>query len=259
MTSLSNVFRSLNTILENGETKEISIRSLSVSQEVNNEASLSLDSVLAERDRLLKETKTINEQEKAAIEQLRQTATEEISVMQAAWQNEKTILQQQAYDEGFQIGYEEGHNKSLSDMTTSITASNETTELSIQNARQYLESQERVILDLAMLSAERIIGQILQDDEEVYLSVVKRALKETRERKEIKLYVSLDYFQLVSDHRTELASIFPPNVPFLIFVNEEFETTECYIETNHGRIVVSIDDQLNELREKLIGIMESGD
>ncbi|HJF31073.1 MAG TPA: flagellar assembly protein FliH [Sporosarcina psychrophila] len=259
MTSLSNVFRSLNTILENGETKEISIRSLSVSQEVNNEASLSLDSVLAERDRLLKETKTINEQEKAAIEQLRQTAIEEISVMQAAWQNEKTILQQQAYDEGFQIGYEEGHNKSLSDMTTSINASNETTELSIQNARQYLESQERVILDLAMLSAERIIGQILQDDEEVYLSVVKRALKETREMKEIKLYVSLDYFQLVSDNRTELASIFPPNVPFLIFVNEEFETTECYIETNHGRIVVSIDDQLNELREKLIGIMESGD
>ena len=35
--------------------------------------------------------------------------------------------------------------------------------------------------------------------------------------------------------------------------------TECYIETNHGRIVVSIDEQLNELREKLVEIMESGD
>ena len=110
-----------------------------------------------------------------------------------------------------------------------------------------------------MLSAERIIGQTLQDDEEIYLSVVKRALKETREMKEIKLYVSLDYFELVSDNRSELASIFPPNVPFLIFANDDFESTECYIETNHGRIVVSIDEQLNELREKLIGIMESGD
>lgn len=259
MTSLSNVFRSLNTILEDGETKEISIRRLSVSQEVNTEVSLSLDSILAERDRLLKETKTVNMQEKAAIEQLRQTATEDILSMQEAWQNEKTVLQQQAYDEGFQIGYEEGHNKSLSDMATSITTANEATELSNENALQYLVSQERVILDLAMLSAERIIGQILQDDEEVYLSVVKRALKETREMKEIKLYVSLDYFQLVSDNRTELASIFPPNVPFLIFVNEDFESTECYIETNHGRIVVSIDEQLNELREKLIDIMESGD
>ena len=48
---------------------------------------------------------------KQAIEQLRQTATEDILSMQAAWQNEKTVLQQQAYDEGFQVGYEEGHNK----------------------------------------------------------------------------------------------------------------------------------------------------
>lgn len=259
MTSLSNVFRSFNTILEDGETKEISIRSLYVSQEVDAEVSLSLDSILIERDRMLKEANTINEQEKEAIERLRQTATEDILSMQAAWQNEKTVLQQQAYDEGFQVGYEEGHNKSLSDMAASISTANETTELSTENARQYLVSQERIILDLAMLSTERIIGQVLQDDKEVYLSVVKRALKETREMKEIKLYVSLDYFELVSDNRSELASIFPPNVPFLIFANDDFESNECYIETNHGRIVVSIDEQLNELREKLIGIMESGD
>ncbi len=259
MTSLSNVFRSFNTILEEGETKEISIRSLSVSQEVDTEVNLSLDSILVERDRLLKEANTIIEQEKEAIERLRQTATEDILSMQAAWQNEKTVLQQQAYDEGFQVGYEEGHNKSLADMAASVRTANDTTALSSENASQYLVSQERIILDLAMLSAERIIGQTLQDDEEIYLSVVKRALKETREMKEIKLYVSLDYFELVSDSRSELASIFPPNVPFLIFANDDFESTECYIETNHGRIVVSIDEQLNELREKLIGIMESGD
>lgn len=256
---MSNVFRSFNTILEEGETKEISIRSLSNSKEVAPEVSLSLDSILVERERILKEARTVNEQEKEAIERLRQTATDDILAMQAAWQNEKTVLQQQAYEEGFQIGYEEGHNKSLADMAVSVCTANDTTTSSTENARQYLVSQERIILDLAMLSAERIIGQTLLDDEEVYLSVVKRALKETREMKEIKLYVSLDYFEIVSKSRSELASIFPPNVPFLIFANDDFESTECYIETNHGRIVVSIDEQLNELREKLIGIMESGD
>ncbi|KAA0966514.1 flagellar assembly protein FliH [Sporosarcina sp. ANT_H38] len=259
MTSLSNVFRSFNTKLEDGKTKEISIRSLLVPLEADNTSSLSLDSILAERDRLFKEANKINEQEKAAIEQLRLAATEDILTMQSAWENEKTVLQQQAYDEGFQIGYEEGHNKSLSDMAASLHIANKTTETSFENARQYLVSQEPVILELAMQSAGRIIGQKLQDDVGIYLSVVKRALKETREMKEIKLYVSLDYFQLVSDNRSELASIFPPSVPFLIFVNDDFESTECFIETNHGRIVVSIDEQLNQLREKLIGIMESGD
>ncbi len=259
MTLLSNVFRSFNTMWEDGETKEITIRSLSVTQETDTEASLSLDSILVERDRLMKEANRGFEQEKAAIEQLRQIATEDILSMQAAWEGEKTALQQQAYDEGFQVGYEEGHNKSLSDMAASIRTANEATTLSRENAAHYLVSQERVILELAMLSAQQIIGQTLQDEEEVYLSVVKRALKETREMKEIKLYVSLDYFELVSDNRSELAAIFPPNVPFLIFANDDFESTECYIETNHGRIVVSIDEQLNELRDKLIGIMESGE
>ena len=43
----------------------------------------------------------------------------------------------------------------------------------------------------------------------------------------------------------------------MIFVNEDLEDTECYIETNHGRIVVSIDEQLNELRLKLYEILDS--
>lgn len=259
MTSLSNVFRSFNTMLEDGNTKEISIRSLSISQETDAEERLSLDAVLTERDRLLKDAHEINEREKSAIEQLRQTATDDIKSMQAAWQIEKTELQQQAYEEGFQVGYEEGRNKAMSDMTASIRLANEATNISRENATQYLMDQERVILELAMLTAERIIGQTLQEDKEIYLSAVKRALKETREMKEIKLYVSLDYYEIVSKNRSELASIFPSNVPFLIFANEDFESTECYIETNHGRIVVSIDEQLNEIRGKLIEIMESGE
>lgn len=260
MISLSNVFRSFNTISTEGQAREIAIRSLVVPKvEEEVEVELTLDIVLAERDRLLKAAHHEIEQEKAEIDRLRQTAVEDISSMQVAWQDEKAVLQQQAYEEGFQVGFEEGHSKVLGDMASALQMANEATEQSRKNALQYLDSQERVILELGMLTAERIMGQTLQDDEESYLSVVKRALKEAREMKEIRLYVSLEHFELVSDNRAELAAIFPPDIPFLIFANDEFESTECYIETNHGRIVVSIDEQLNELRERLVEIMESGD
>ena len=259
MTLLSNIFRANNTITEEGKKIEITIRSLSVPELAESPDELTLDAVFAERDRLLEEAKLMMEQEKASIEQMRKIASEDIASMQAAWQDEKPLLQQQAYDEGFQVGYEEGRNKVLSEMADSIRNANEVTGLSYGNAQKYLESQERVILELAIRTAERIMGQMLQEDQESYLSLIKRALKEAREMKEIKLYVSLDYFELVSDNRTELASIFPPDVPFLIFVNEDFNSTDCMIETNHGRIVVSIDEQLNELRSKLVEIMESGE
>ena len=42
-----------------------------------------------------------------------------------------------------------------------------------KNAQQYLESQERVILELGMRTAERIIGQTLQDEEESYYRLSK--------------------------------------------------------------------------------------
>lgn len=82
---------------------------------------------------------------------------------------------------------------------------------------------------------------------------------EVREMKEVKLYVSVDKYDVVSANRSELAAIFPPDTPFLIFATEDFDATECYIETNHGRIVVSIDEQLNELRERLIEVLEKED
>lgn len=255
MTSLSSIFRSRQT--SGGEVRQIGIRNLRPHAEEVKERTLSLDEVLTERDQLLDKAYKEIAEEKRAVEVMRQTATEDIQAMQTAWEEEKSALQQEAYDEGFQLGYKEGRDKVIAEMASSVQKANEVTEKAQENAEQYRVSQERVILELAMRTAERIIGETLETEQSKFLSIVKRALKEAREMKEIKLYVSLDYYQLVSNHRTELASIFPSDVPFLIFADEDFEATECYIETNHGRIVVTVDDQLNEIREQLIEIMES--
>lgn len=260
MTLLSRVFSAHSTISEQGQTKKIGIRNLRMPSEQEEAASsnLSLDQVILERDRMMKQASIEIELEKANLEKLRQNTVDDIEVMRSGWDEEKQMLQQQAYDEGFQIGYEEGRKKAIAEMEQSIQLANATTAQSKVSADKYVESQERVILDLAMTAASRIIGQAIEDHEETFLSIVRRGLKEAREMKEIKLYVSLEHFDFISKNQAELAEIFPPDVPFLIFVNEDFQTTDCYIETNHGRIVVSVDEQLNELKERLVEILESG-
>ncbi|MGN7386817.1 flagellar assembly protein FliH [Sporosarcina sp. SAFN-015] len=259
MTSLSNIFRSSRTISEEGNVKEITIRNLNMPTIDGKEEEISKEILFAERDRMLKDARRQIEVEKADVEHLRQMAQEDINAMHAAWEQEKTELQQRAYEEGFQVGYEEGRNKAISDMSESIEMANEVTAHSKENAEKYLESQERIILEIAMKTAERILGKTLEEDEEAFLSIVKRGLKEAREMKEIKLYVSVSHFELVSSNRSELASIFPPDIPFLIFVNDDFDNNDCIIETNQGRIVVSVDEQLNELKEQLVEMLESGD
>ncbi|MBD7907132.1 flagellar assembly protein FliH [Sporosarcina gallistercoris] len=241
--------------------KKIGIRNLrpvnEASVESPSSSQLNLAEVIIERDRLLNEARTQAGIEKAAIEQMRETAHDDIDAMRNAWEAEKAELQQRAYEEAFQVGYEEGTKKSISDMQDTIEKANDTIEMAQKNGQSYLDHQERLILEIAMKSAERILGHALQEDSDLYLSIVKRGLKEVREMREVKVYVSPQYYKLVSDSREELASIFPPDVPMLVFVNDEFEDTECYIETNHGRIVVSIDEQLNEMKERLVELLES--
>ncbi|ARK22713.1 MULTISPECIES: flagellar assembly protein FliH [Sporosarcina] len=256
---MSNLFRSERTVMNQSPTKEILIRNLQPSQPVEETVEpVSMGKVFMERNRLLQEMEQRKSIVDTEIKQRLDQAAADVESMHAAWASEKEELQQQAYDEGFQAGYEDGRNKAMAEMREMIEAANETTTLSYENATQYLINQERVILDIGMHSAERIINRVIEEDDEAYLSIVRKGIKEAQESKEIKLFVPTEQFKMVTTHRSELASIFPPETPFLIFVNEDFNATDCFIETNHGRIVVSVDDQLNELKEQLVKIMEDG-
>lgn len=254
MTSLSKVFRPSSTV---GSAKSIGIRNIFIPAPEEGQVEMTLDVILAERDRLLK-----NAQDEITVmrERIREERTALITELEAArnaWQVEKLELQQQAYDEGFQMGFEEGRQKALAEQVEYIRQANEITAQSAHQAKEYLESQERLIVELAIKTAERILGETVEDNDEKFLSIVRRGLKEVREMKEVKLYVSPRYHQFISGQMDELSAIFPPDVPFLLFVNEDLSNTECYIESNHGRVVVSIDEQLAELRNRLVEIVES--
>ena len=258
MTLLSKIIRSSIANLDNEPLKSIHIRNLSLQQDSSGEQpQLSLDALLRERDRLLEEAKEEIDMERTGLMEQKQQTQVYIEQERLKWEAEKQQMKHQAYEDGFQQGFEEGHLKAQSDMATAVQQANETMQHTHDNAKKYLDEQERVVLEVALRSAERILGSILHQDESYYLSFIKRGLKEAREMKEIKLYVPTNYHALVSSNRDELASIFPVDVPFMIFVNEDLQATDCYIETNHGRIIVSIDEQLNQLRLQLTEILES--
>lgn len=238
-------------------TKSIHIRNLSFPHEATNEQHITLDMLFKERDRLMEDAMQQIEMERTGLMEQKQQTQVYIEHERLKWEAEKQNLHHQAYEDGFQQGFEEGHLKAQADMSIAIQQANETMQHTHDIAKKYVDEQERVVLELSLRTAERILGSVLEQDEELYLSLVRRGLKEVREMKEIKLYVPTMYHALVSSNRDELASIFPVDVPFMIFVNEDLNATDCFIETNHGRIVVSIDEQLNQLRLKLTEILES--
>jgi flagellar assembly protein FliH len=263
MTSLSRIIRSVHTQSNGDHVKKIQIRDMFEMQEIVDgeippQKQITMEEVLEERERLLAEARVILQAERDAFEQEKQMFFQEIEHLKQGWEEERPNRVQEAYDEGFGQGYEDGMNKANEAMAQSLQTANEIIIHARENARKYIEDQESIILELGLTAAERIIDESLERDNELFVSIVRRGLKEAREMKEIKIYVSPTYYALITANRDELAEMFPTDVPFMIFVNEELENdTDCFIETNHGRIVVSIDEQLNELRLKLHEILES--
>lgn len=229
-----------------------------IDDDETSETQISLEDLLVERDRMLAEARATLQMEREAFEQDKQLHFQEIEQLKLSWEEERPIRVQEAYDEGFGQGYEDGNNKATEAMAASLKTANDVIVQAQENARKYIEDQEAVILELGLTAAERILGTSLERNDELFISIVKRGLKEAREMKEIKIYVSPAFHALITANRDELAEMFPTDVPFMIFVDEDLENdTDCFIETNHGRIVVSIDEQLNELRLKLSEILES--
>ena len=257
MTSLSKIFRNVYLNETKESSKPIQIRNLYVQEMMNFDEPLTLDVLTQERSKMLEEVNQEIAEKRSLLSKDIEETKQYIEDQLTTWEEEKIAYQQQAYDEGFVQGLEEGRLKAQADMQNSLKLANEALRIAHENASNYLQKQEQVILELAIRTAERIIATKLDENEELFLSIVKRGLKEAREMKEIKLYVSPVYFELVSNNREELSSIFAVDVPFMIFVDEDMNDTDCYIETNHGRIVVSIDEQVKELRSKLVDILDS--
>lgn len=255
---MSKIFRFEDSKTYKENFRTIEIQELFRPQE-NVEEDLTLENIFEERNKLLSDAHLEIQSQKDAFEQQCIQERQALQDEKIQWQQEKVELQHRAYDEGFQQGIEEGRLKAEANMSEDIKMANNTIIQSKINAAQYLQEQEEVILEIAIRSAEKILGITLEENHERFIDVVRKGLKEAREMKEIKLYVSPRYHKLISEHRNELSEMFPVGVPFMIFVNEDISDSDCYIETNHGRIIVSIDQQLNELRAKLGEILESVD
>ncbi|WP_235073055.1 FliH/SctL family protein [Kurthia huakuii] len=259
MTLLSRIYRP-GTGMDQPNIRTIEIREFmvpTVDEDNDVVPDISLEQLYAERDQLLEEARQEialkQEQFKVLCTEKEQTLIE----AQQQWQEEKLQLQQQAYDEGFTQGIEEGRNKALENMSRDIQIANDTMAQSEKNAQAYLDSQESVILELAIRSAQRILNVNLEQNPSNYVHIIERALKEVRESDFVKIYVAAENHVLLTQNRDELVAMFPPNMPFMIFIDEDLSNQECYIDTNHGRLIASIDEQLNELRHHLSELLES--
>ncbi|XXM73519.1 flagellar assembly protein FliH [Lysinibacillus sphaericus] len=172
------------------------------------------------------------------------------------WMTEREKQFQEAYEAGFQKGEEEGMKKGYQEYAQRLSEAERILEWNKQEYYSYLEKAQEVIVSLAIASAEKIIGKKIMDEPETFTSIVKRALKEVRQLPEVQIHCHPSRYFNLMENKEEIEAAFPANVQCFIYANDDLREEECYIETNQGRIIVSIDAQLAELKQKLFEMLQ---
>lgn len=199
------------------------------------------------------EAEALIREAKLAAEQILQQAKAERKHFEEV---EKPQMMQEIREGGFNEGLELGRQRGYTELAESLEYAKEIVSASKKDYHAHIEESERTILELGIKVAERIIGTNLQGSEEKYLSFVKQAIKEARDYREVWLHVHPNHYGYILSQKEELISIFPKEAGFYIYPDQELKETSCIIESAHGRIDAGVDSQLEEIKQKLIELLE---
>lgn len=254
MTLLSKIIKSRTGVQSEIKAKVIEIKDISCLQPVEE---------IDETDPLEQEKKLILEKFQQQAHEIIQRAEQEALLIKnqtleekQAWNEEKALLIEEAKAIGFQQGLTEGQQQGFAQYNGQLDMVNQmTADLKGEYVR-YIESAEKVILDLGMKVAERILHETIEEQPEKFLNIVKEALKEVKEHREVHILVHPTQYSFVIQCKDELDAIFPSNQQCYVYADDELSEFQCLIETSHGRVDASVDSQLTELKVKLMEFVE---
>lgn len=253
--SLSRLIKSYSTKVNGTEVKQIHLKEIEkplVSSELD-------ENVLA----IEKEKKAILENyEQEAQMIIHQARHERDQVLQtiesekAAWEQERLQWIEVAKKEGLELGLVEGRQQGYDEYAAVIAEARAVVEQSKTDAIEHVEKSEATILELAMKTAEKILDTALKEEPAYFVPLVKMALKEARDYKEVQIEIHPSQYEMIVTQSDELEALFPADVKFYIYPNKDLDVQQCFIESTNGRIDASVDSQLQEIKEKLFEILE---
>ncbi|MBM7618987.1 flagellar assembly protein FliH [Bacillus tianshenii] len=172
------------------------------------------------------------------------------------WEEEKQRLIDRASNEGYEQGYQAGKTEALSEYENLCLQAKHTVELSKSEHQKKLDSSIETIMSISIKVSEKILGYELERDVEAYMRMVQTALKEVKEKEEVKIYVSTHQYPLLIQNKQHLQNIINSQYDLLIYPEAELAPDGCWIDSSAGRMEISVQTQLTEIKDKLLQLVK---
>lgn len=257
MTSLSKLIKS--SRLGEVGTGAVSIKVAPIFSRKQSEATSEVGNVNVHSIEYINHTIENAKQEAASIvehaDMERQQAFMKIEEDKKAWEEEKERWKQQAYMEGHEQGYQAGEKEARNQYEASLEEAQRIIELAKIEHHKKLDSSIESIVSLSMKIAEKVLGSTLETDPTSFTKLVQTALKEVKEKEEIRIYVSPKLYPHLLQNKQLLQNIINSQYELAIFPESDLAENDCWIDSSAGRMEVSVQTQLREIREHLLQLV----
>lgn len=172
-------------------------------------------------------------------------------------------IKQQAYNDGFQKGLEEGaiqgKQSGLDEMQSLINEAVEKTQRMLtigeKDAKNMIVMAERQIVEIALAVASKILTYQITENPMVILPIVKNALEKVCDQEQIVLRVSVDDFETVLQAKQEFQNMVGGEQALTVIVDRTIVRGNCIIDTSYGMVDARIDTQFDSIKTALQGVL----
>ncbi len=212
--------------------------------------------------------------EQRAIQKLKDADTQSEIIIQAAKNEGEQILKnardeademkvkavQSGHDEGYKDGHKEGKKAAKQELADTIKQANAKAEKTLKDAKKatadYFVRAEQDIANVVMIAIEKILPQHFLDVPQVVLPVVREAIKNVRDQKEVKVHVCPDSYDMVLMARAEFQSMLTDGTAILEVVSDEsLQPGDCVIETPNGGVDARLLTQIELMKNSIQSVL----
>lgn len=209
----------------------------------------------AEADKILRDARQ-------EAEQLRQTQQQEwdrrmAELEQICQQREEEAAQQgfeQGLSQGREQGIREGMEEGRREWESRLAAIQEALDSANQIREQMVREAEEELIRLCCRITHRVVGQLLQDQEQLLVGMLRRALQENLDEGKVTLLLHPHDLQRIQPYLPELQAVLEDGVALKIQADPGISSPGCIIQSAQVTVDATLDTQMAQIKEQLLSL-----
>ncbi|QGG48169.1 FliH/SctL family protein [Heliorestis convoluta] len=182
--------------------------------------------------------------------------TEEVlSIAQKEAEELKRLRSEEGYAKGYDEGYKGAIKKAKKEAEKIVVEAYNEAEAARQARLAYLKDQEKDLVDLAVMIAEKIIQYEIDRNDQVVFHITENALNKARDMSHVIIKVNPEDYPILQNYKSDLMSLIKGLRTLNIEKDETIGRGGCIIDTAYGYVDARIDAQLDELRRVISEVM----